>query len=52
VANFTAVNFEYGYKSGELVLKQVDVCLKQVTRKRDVIGRDGSDMFIVCLLNI
>jgi diguanylate cyclase (GGDEF)-like protein len=52
VSNFTAVNTEYGYKAGELVLKQVAECLKHVTREKDIVGRVGADQFIVCLVNI
>jgi len=52
VANFTAVNSECGYKVGELALKQIAGCLKQVTRERDIIGRVGAEQFIVCLVNI
>ena len=52
VSNFTAVNAQYGYKSGELALKQVAECLKQVTREKDIAGRIGADQFIICLVNI
>ncbi|MFQ3190517.1 MAG: diguanylate cyclase (GGDEF)-like protein [Paraglaciecola sp.] len=52
VSNFTAVIAEYGYKSGDLALKQVADCLKQVTREKDIVGRVGADQFIVCLVNI
>ena len=52
VSNFAAVNAEYGYKAGELELKQVAECLKQVTRDEDIVGRVAADQFIVCLVNI
>ena len=52
VSNFTSVNTKYGYKAGELALKQVANCLKQVTREKDIVGRVGADQFIVCLVNI
>ncbi|PKG99044.1 GGDEF domain-containing protein [Paraglaciecola sp. MB-3u-78] len=52
VSNFTSVNAEYGYKAGELALKQVADCLKQVTREKDIVGRVAADQFIVCLVNI
>tara|TARA_R110000751_G_scaffold307866_1_gene433150 strand:- start:159890 stop:161677 length:1788 start_codon:yes stop_codon:yes gene_type:complete len=52
VSNFTAVNAKYGYKAGELALKQVAESLKQVTREKDIVGRVGADQFIVCLVNI
>ena len=52
VNNFTAVNTEFGYKAGELTLKQVAECLKQVTREKDIVGRVAADQFIICLVNI
>jgi len=52
VSNFTAVNAQYGYNAGELALKNVAECLKQVTREKDIVGRVGADQFIVCLVNI
>ena len=52
VTNFTSVNAEYGYKEGELALKKVADCLKQVIREKDILGRVGADQFIVCLVNI
>jgi len=52
VSNLTSVIAEYGYKAGELVLKQAAECLKQVTREKDIVGRVGVDQFIVCLVNI
>ena len=52
VSNFTAVNTQHGYKAGELALKEVAYCLKQVTREKDIEGRIGADQFVVCLVNI
>lgn len=52
VSNFTALNAQYGYEAGELAIKQVAECLKQVTREKDIVGRVGADQFIVCLVNI
>jgi diguanylate cyclase (GGDEF)-like protein len=52
VINLTALNTHYGYKTGELALKHVAECLKQVTREEDIIGRIGADQFIICLVNI
>jgi diguanylate cyclase (GGDEF)-like protein len=52
VSNFTTNNAEYGYKAGESNLKQAAVCLKQVTREKDIVGRIGTEQFIVCLVNI
>ena len=52
VSNFTSVNVKYGYKAGELALRQVADCLQQVTREQDIVGRVGANQFIVCLVNI
>jgi diguanylate cyclase (GGDEF)-like protein len=52
VNNFIVVNAEYGYKVAESTLKQVAECLKQVTREKDIVGRIGTEQFIVCLVNI
>jgi diguanylate cyclase (GGDEF)-like protein len=52
VSNFSAINADFGYKAGELALKQVAACLKHVTREKDIVGRVGADQFVVCLVNI
>lgn len=52
IMNFSVINARYGYKTGELAIKQVAECLKQVTREKDIVGRVGADQFIVCLVNI
>ena len=52
VSNFTAVNAQYGYNAGELALKHVAECLKQVTREKDIEGRIGAEQFVICLVNI
>jgi diguanylate cyclase (GGDEF)-like protein len=52
VSNFATVTAQYGYKAGELTLKQVAECLKHATREMDIVGRVGADQFIVCLVNI
>ncbi|WP_252731987.1 tetratricopeptide repeat-containing diguanylate cyclase [Paraglaciecola arctica] len=52
VVNLTAMNAEHGYKAGEQALKQVADCLRQVTREKDIVGRVGTDQFIVCLVNL
>jgi diguanylate cyclase (GGDEF)-like protein len=49
--NFTKVNSEFGHMTGELALKSVADCLKNVTRERDIVGRLGADQFVVCLKN-
>ncbi len=52
VNNFTEVNSQFGYMTGEDLLKSVANCLKKVTRDKDIVGRIGTDQFIVCLKNI
>jgi diguanylate cyclase (GGDEF)-like protein len=52
VTNFSEVNSQFGYLTGDALLKKVASCLTQVTRERDLVGRLGADRFIVCLKNI
>ena len=52
VTNFTEVNSQFGYLTGDTLLKKVAECLSQVTRERDLLGRLGAGRFIVCLKNI
>jgi diguanylate cyclase (GGDEF)-like protein len=52
VSHFITVNAEYGYKAGEIALKQVAECLNQVTREKGIVGCVGIDQFIVCLVNV
>lgn len=52
VTNFTEVNSQFGYLTGDTLLKRVATCLTQVTREQDLLGRLGPDRFIVCLKNI
>jgi diguanylate cyclase (GGDEF)-like protein len=52
VNNFTQVNSQFGHMVGELALKSVANCLKQVTREQDIVGRMGAGQFVVCLKNI
>jgi diguanylate cyclase (GGDEF)-like protein len=52
VTNFTEVNSQFGYLTGDTLLKKVARCLTQVTREHDLLGRLGADRFIVCLKDI
>ena len=52
MTNFTEVNTQFGYWTGDELLKRVAFCLSQVTRERDIVGRLGAGQFIVCLKNI
>ncbi|WP_299073067.1 GGDEF domain-containing protein [uncultured Paraglaciecola sp.] len=52
VSNFTSMSELHGYKTADLALQQVTDCLKHVTRDQDILGRVGTDQFIVCLVDI
>ena len=52
VTNFSEVNAQFGYLTADTLLKRVAGCLNQVTREKDLLGRLGTDRFIVCLKNI
>ena len=52
MVNFTEVNTQFGYWTGDELLKRVALCLTQIIRERDIIGRLGAGQFIVCLKNI
>lgn len=52
VNNFAEVNHQFGYMTGEVLLKKVAKCLSDVTRDKDIVGRVGADQFIVCLKSV
>ena len=52
MTNFTQVNSEFGHVTGDQLLKRVAKSLKQVVREHDIIGRLGTEQFVVCLKNI
>lgn len=52
VNNFTEVNSQFGYMTGEALLVKVANCLINVTRDQDIVGRVGADQFIVCLKSV
>jgi diguanylate cyclase (GGDEF)-like protein len=52
VKNFTEVNTQFGYMTGEVLLRKVAKCLSDVTRDKDIVGRVGADQFIVCLKSV
>jgi diguanylate cyclase (GGDEF)-like protein len=49
VDHFKLINDSYGHPSGDYVLKELAVILKQVTRSSDVISRVGGEEFTVLL---
>jgi len=49
VDHFKVVNDEYGHPSGDYVLKEVAVIMKQSVRDSDVVARTGGEEFSVIL---
>ena len=49
VDHFKVVNDTHGHPSGDYVLKELAVILKQVTRESDVVARTGGEEFTVVL---
>ena len=49
VDHFKVVNDEYGHPSGDYVLKEVAVIMKQSVRESDVVARTGGEEFSVIL---
>jgi len=49
VDHFKVVNDEYGHPSGDYVLKETAVILKQSVRESDVVARTGGEEFSVIL---
>jgi hemerythrin len=45
--HFKEVNDTYGHGAGDIVLKELAVCLEHTVRSDDVVGRMGGDEFLV-----
>jgi diguanylate cyclase (GGDEF)-like protein len=52
IANFTEMNLSLGPSQGDYVLEQIANTLKKITRSSDLLGRLGTEQFILCLVNI
>lgn len=53
INNFKQINDKYGHDAGDLVLKHVSNCIKEVVKRdTDVISRIGGDEFIIMMLDI
>lgn len=50
--NFKNINDTFGHLVGDEVLKYVALCLKQLFRKNDIVGRMGGDEFCVYIKEI
>lgn len=51
IDQFKSINDHYGHTTGDLVLQEVAVRLKNSIRKTDFISRQGGDEFIIILNN-
>jgi diguanylate cyclase (GGDEF)-like protein len=49
VDNFKSVNDEYGHRTGDAVLKELAVIIKNCLRKVDTVARWGGEEFVVLL---
>ncbi len=49
---FKPINDTYGHQFGDLCLKELANCLKDITRTTDIVGRLGGDEFAIYLSNI
>lgn len=52
IDNFKEINLKYGFEMGDTVLQDVARILSSIARKIDVVGRYGSDKFILILNNL
>ena len=46
---FKQINDNYGHQTGDEVLQKIAMCIKAITRDKDIAGRYGGDEFIVLL---
>ncbi|PCI35745.1 MAG: diguanylate cyclase response regulator, partial [Thiotrichales bacterium] len=49
--NFKTKNDTYGHNIGDLIIKKLITCIKNIVRENDIIVRFGGDEFIVLLPN-
>lgn len=49
IDRFKCVNDQYGHLMGDLVIKEVGVCIKNGLREEDIICRFGGDEFVIVL---
>ena len=52
ISNVRDVQSKHGHIAGDRALQAVTYCLHKVTREEDVVGRVGSEQFVVCLRSI
>lgn len=51
IDNFKTKNDTYGHNTGDLIIKKLITCIKNIVRENDIIVRFGGDEFIVLLPN-
>lgn len=52
ISNLREITRKIGSTKGDLVLRQIAQTFQNVTRGNDIVGRFGTDQFILCLHNI
>ncbi len=52
ISNLREITRKMGSTKGDLVLRQIAQTLQNVTRGNDILGRFGTEQFILCLHNI
>ena len=51
IDHFKAVNDSYGHQAGDHALKQTAICIRQIIRLEDILGRYGGEEFLLILPN-
>ncbi len=52
IYDFSAINQQFGYKAGDMVLQKTATRLQGVLGKKAIISRNGPDCFMICLADV
>jgi len=52
IDNFKALNYTHGFSTGDMVLRNLGNRLQKTIRGGDIVGRMGSDNFVIFLRNV